>query len=80
MAAFAMMVPLALTSNDWSLRRLGFARWQRIHYLAYPLIVLGAVHFVMLRKGWQLEPLIYLALILLLLALRIRLPRRQVAA
>lgn len=72
MAGFVLMLPLALTSNDWSLRRLGNAAWRRLHKLTYPAALLGAVHFVMLRKGWQPEPLIYLGLIALLLALRVR--------
>jgi sulfoxide reductase heme-binding subunit YedZ len=72
MFALAMLTPLAITSNDWSIRKLGFEAWQRIHYLAYPAILLGSVHFVMLRKGWQLQPLIYLAIIVLLLAWRVK--------
>jgi len=73
-AAFLLMIPLALTSNDLSLRRLG-PRWRRLHRLVYPAAVLGAVHFIWLSKGFQLEPLLYLAAILGLLALRLQLPR-----
>ena len=69
MLAFVLMVPLALTSNNASVRRLG-ARWRRLHWLTYPVAVLGALHFVLLAKGFQIEPLIYLTLALLLLALR----------
>lgn len=75
MAAFLMLLPLALTSNNWSLRRLGPIRWRRLHKLAYLAIPLGAVHFTLLVKGWQIEPLLYLAAILALLALRLQ-PRR----
>jgi len=71
-AAFVLMIPLAVTSNDLALRRLG-PRWRRLHRLVYPAAVLGAVHFVWLAKGFQIEPLLYLALILVLLALRVRL-------
>ncbi len=70
MAAFALMVPLALTSNDWSVRRLGI-RWRKVHKLVYPVAILGALHYVMLAKGFQIEPLIYLVVILALLALRL---------
>ncbi|KNX40312.1 Sulfoxide reductase heme-binding subunit YedZ [Roseovarius tolerans] len=73
--AFLLMVPLAATSNDWSLRRLG-RRWRRLHKLTYGVAVLGAVHFIWLSKGFQIEPLIYLAAILGLLALRWRASRR----
>jgi sulfoxide reductase heme-binding subunit YedZ len=72
MAAFVMLVPIAATSNDLSIRRLGFEAWKRIHYLTYPAIFLGGVHFVMLRKGWQLEPLIYLGVITVLLLMRVK--------
>jgi sulfoxide reductase heme-binding subunit YedZ len=76
MVGFLLLVPLALTSNDAAVRRLGAAAWKRVHWLAYPATILGAVHFVMLVKGWQIEPLLYLGAILLLLGARIRLPGR----
>ncbi|MHC9236047.1 protein-methionine-sulfoxide reductase heme-binding subunit MsrQ [Pseudooceanicola sp. 502str34] len=76
MAAFALLLPLALTSNNWSIRRMG-SGWRRLHKLVYPAVVLGAVHFVLLVKGFQIEPLLYLAAIIALLALRLRRPRRQ---
>ena len=71
MAAFVLMIPLALTSNDRALRRLG-PRWRVLHRLTYGVTVLGAFHFLWLTKGFQIEPLAYLAAILGLLALRIR--------
>lgn len=74
-AAFLLLIPLAVTSNDLSVRRLG-PRWRRLHWLVYPAAVLGAVHFIWLSKGFQIEPLVYLALALGLLALR--LPRKWV--
>ncbi|RYH08249.1 protein-methionine-sulfoxide reductase heme-binding subunit MsrQ [Tropicimonas sp. IMCC6043] len=77
MAAFLLMVPLAVTSNNWALRRLGPVRWRRLHRLTYLVVPLGAVHFVMLVKGWQIEPLVYLAGVLALLALRLRRPRQR---
>ena len=76
MAGFLLLVPLAVTSNDAALRRLGAAAWKRVHWLAYPATILGAVHIVMLVKGWQIEPFLYLGAILLLLAARIRPARR----
>ena len=76
MAGFAALLPLALTSNNWSVRRLG-PGWRRLHRATYAACVLGALHFVMLVKGFQIEPLIYLGLVGLLLLLRapIRLAR-----
>lgn len=79
MAAFVLLVPLALTSNNWSIRKLG-PRWRQLHRLVYAAVLLGGVHFLMLVRGFQYEPLIYLAVIVGLLALRIRLPRRKRAA
>lgn len=76
MVGFVLLVPLAITSNNASVRRLR-ARWRQLHWLVYPAVALGAVHFVMLRKGWQVEPLVYLAVIVVLLALRVKLPRRS---
>ncbi|MEW2911801.1 protein-methionine-sulfoxide reductase heme-binding subunit MsrQ [Leisingera sp. JC11] len=70
MGAFVLMLPLAMTSNNLSVRRLGRA-WSRLHRLTYAAAVLGAVHFVMVSKGFQIEPLIYLGLVLFLLALRL---------
>lgn len=81
MAAFVMMLPLAITSNNWSVRKLGAPRWRSLHKLTYPVAILGGVHFVMLVKGWQVEPLWYLGVIVILIALR-KLPkkaRRQAA-
>ncbi len=79
MAAFLMMLPLAATSSGAAVRRLGAAAWRRLHMLTYILVPLAGVHFVMVRKGWQAEPLLYLAVIALLLALRLErlLPRRR---
>jgi sulfoxide reductase heme-binding subunit YedZ len=74
MAAFVLLVPLALTSNNWSVRKLG-PTWRTLHKLAYVATVLGAVHYIMLTKVWEVEPLAYLAVILGVLALR--LPKRR---
>ncbi len=79
MLAFVLMIPLALTSNNRSVRKLG-PSWRRLHRLTYPAVLLGAIHFVMLVKGWQAEPLVYLAVILGLLALRLRRAPRRAAA
>ena len=79
MAAFLMMIPLAVTSNNFAVRKLG-PKWRQLHKLTYVIAILGAIHFIWLSKGFQLEPLIYLAVILGLLALRIRPQRRKQAA
>lgn len=76
-SAFLMLIPLALTSNDWSVRRLGGAGWRKLHRLAYPATALGAIHFVWLVKAWPPEPLIYAAIVALLLLYR-ALPRGKI--
>lgn len=70
MVAFVLMIPLAATSNNLSVRNLG-GRWRKLHLLAYPAAILGVVHYIMVQKVWELEPLLYLAAILFLLALRL---------
>lgn len=73
-AGLLMLIPLAVTSSDGALRRMGAAAWRRLHRLAYPAIALGAVHFVMIGKVWTAESLIYLGITGGLLAVRL-LPR-----
>lgn len=68
--AFVLLIPLAVTSNDWSVRRFGRG-WDRLHRLVYAIGLLGALHFLWLVKGIQLEPVLYSASIVVLLALRI---------
>ena len=79
MAAFVLMIPLAFTSNNRSVRWLG-AAWRKLHLLTYPIAILSAVHFIWLSKGFQLEPLVYLTIILGLLALRVPALVKKVAA
>jgi len=80
MVGFVVMIPLAVTSNNWSVKRLG-GKWRRLHQLTYVAAALGGLHFIMIAKGIQLEPLIYMAVILSLLAYRLpmfaRKPARQ---
>lgn len=78
MASFLLMLPLAVTSNNWSVRKLG-VNWRKLHRLVYPAVVLGGLHYVMLAKTWQAEPLIYFAVILTLLATRLKLQFPRVA-
>lgn len=70
-AGFLMLVPLAATSSNAAIRRLGGAGWRRLHKLTYPAAVLAGLHFVWLVRGWPLEPFLYMGAILALLALRL---------
>jgi sulfoxide reductase heme-binding subunit YedZ len=69
MVALLLLLPLAVTSNNWSIRKLG-ARWRTVHKLVYPAVLLAGLHMVMQAKGFQLEPLVYLAAIAFLVAMR----------
>jgi len=73
MLAFAILVPLAVTSNAPMIRRLGGAAWQRLHRLVYLAAAAAAVHFIMLVKSLPAEPLIYAALVAALLLFRLAL-------
>jgi methionine sulfoxide reductase heme-binding subunit len=78
MASFLILVPLAVTSNNASIRRLGGAAWARLHKLVYLAAAGAASHFVLLVKSWPLEPLIYAAVVGGLLAYRVaRVLRRE---
>ncbi|WP_299727547.1 protein-methionine-sulfoxide reductase heme-binding subunit MsrQ [uncultured Tateyamaria sp.] len=78
MMGFVLLIPLAVTSNNRSVRALGQA-WRKLHLLAYPAAILGAVHFVMVQRVWEIEPLIYLAVLVGLTALRLQRDIRQPA-
>lgn len=69
-AAFVLLIPLAVTSTQDSVRRLGFVRWKRIHRLAYVAGCLAAVHFIWRVKADLLEPLLYAGMLALLLLVR----------
>ena len=75
--AFVIMVPLALTSNNWSVRKLGHF-WRVLHRLTYAVAILGALHYLMLVKGFQIEPLVHMAVIFVLLAVRVPKLRRSI--
>jgi methionine sulfoxide reductase heme-binding subunit len=79
MLAFAILVPLAITSNAPMIRRLGGGTWQKLHRWVYVAAVAAAIHFIMVVKAWPVEPLIYAALIagLLLFRLVLRLQKQQ---
>lgn len=69
-AAFLMLLPLAITSNNLSVRKMGAALWSRVHLLTYPAVLLGAIHFLWQAKTYQPKPMTYLAIVLALLGVR----------
>ena len=69
-AAFMILLPLAITSNQWAMKRLG-KNWKRLHRFVYLAALLVVIHFIWLVKSDIREPLIYGAVVILLLTLRI---------
>ncbi|MGF7159601.1 sulfoxide reductase heme-binding subunit YedZ [Rhodoligotrophos appendicifer] len=75
MAALVILTTLAVTSNGYSIRKLG-VNWRRLHRLIYLAAALGAVHFILAVKSWPPEPLVYAGIIAVLLLYRL-LPKRR---
>ena len=71
-AALLLLLPLAVTSTDGWVRRLGFARWKALHRLAYAAALLGVVHFAWRVKADRLKPALFAVAIGLLLLARLR--------
>ena len=69
--AFMLLLPLALTSTNGMVRRLGGKHWQRLHRLVYVIAILGVVHFWWLVKSDIRQPLIYATVLALLLGYRL---------
>ena len=72
-----VLLPLAVTSTDRWVRRLGFGRWKRLHRLVYVVAGLGVVHFVWRVKADALRPYVYAAVIGVLLLARVVSPARR---
>ncbi|MEQ1838429.1 MAG: protein-methionine-sulfoxide reductase heme-binding subunit MsrQ, partial [Candidatus Nitrotoga sp.] len=70
-AAFILLIPLALTSTDAMLKKLGGKRWQSLHRLIYLIAILGVLHFWWLVKKDITEPLIYAVILASLLGYRV---------
>ena len=79
--SFLFLIPLASTSTNNMIKRLGFKLWKNIHYLIYPVAILASMHFYVLVRADKTEPVIYMGIIILLLLHRIfkRLTRPQLA-
>lgn len=78
--AFLLLVPLAITSTQGWIRRLGGRRWQALHKSIYAIAILGVVHYYWLVKSDVRKPLLYAAILAVLLVWRVGtwlLKRRQ---
>lgn len=74
MAGLLMLIPLALTSNQASIRRLG-PTWNRLHKLVYPVLIVAVLHYVLSLKVISAEPAFYLAVATVLLGYRLVRPK-----
>lgn len=71
MFGFLTMVPLAITSNNYSIRKLGALVWNKIHRLVYLAGAAGVIHYLLVVKAWPMEPIVYTLVVALLLAIRV---------
>lgn len=71
MGAFLLLIPLAVTSTNGWVIRMGRATWQRLHWLIYLIVPLGVAHYYLLVKADHRPPLIYAAVFMVLMAWRV---------
>ena len=69
MMGFLLLIPLAATSNNYSMKRLG-KYWPKLHKLIYAAIILGGVHYLMMEKTLQNDAIITFIIIIVLISLR----------
>jgi sulfoxide reductase heme-binding subunit YedZ len=70
MLGFALLLPLAITSTAGWVRRMGFAKWQRLHRLIYFAALAGVIHYMWLVKSDERLPLMYGAILTVLMLYR----------
>jgi len=70
-AAWLLMLPLAATSTNWAIRKLGGKRWSRLHKLVYAAAVCGVIHYWWQVKPGVLTPITVTIVLAVLLAARI---------
>jgi Predicted membrane protein len=71
MGAFVILTALAATSTNGMVRRIGGRRWRALHKTVFAAGLAGCFHYIMLVKGWQIPPFVYLGIFGLLVALRV---------
>jgi len=71
MASYLMMVPLAVTSTNAMIKRLGGKRWALLHRLTYYIAIGGVIHYVMIVKSDITYPMIFAAAVVILLGYRV---------
>ena len=71
MIAVTLLIPMAITSTKRWVKRLGSKTWKNIHKSVYVIAPLAAFHYQMMAKGNQLDPKIYIAIVVGLLGIRV---------
>ena len=71
MAALTLMIPLAVTSNNGAIKRLGRKMWDRLHWLIYPLAILAVAHNLLMVKAIEGAPTVHAIILALLLGWRV---------
>jgi sulfoxide reductase heme-binding subunit YedZ len=71
MLGFSFMLPLAATSTAWAVRKLGYAKWQKLHRIVYLSPAAGVMHYLWLVKSDIRMPLLYGAILAALMAYRV---------
>ncbi len=75
--AFVLLIPLAITSTNNMIKRLGAVRWQRLHKLVYLIACLGVLHYFWMVKADLRSPLIHATILAMLLGYRVWVKRQQ---
>ena len=76
MAAFLMLIPLAITSTNGMVKRLGGKNWARLHKLTYIAAILGVIHFWMIVKSDIFYPLLFGLVLAALFSVRLFWPKK----
>jgi len=76
-SAWLLLIPLAITSSQKMIKILG-RNWKNLHRLVYVIAIFGSLHYIWLSKTIFFKPLIYTLIIVVLLALRIKIKKRDI--
>ncbi|RXZ36243.1 sulfoxide reductase heme-binding subunit YedZ [Oxalobacteraceae bacterium CAVE-383] len=81
-SAFVLLIPLAVTSTNKMIRRLGAKRWQWLHRLIYLIVPLGVLHFWWMKAGKNLlaQPILFTVIVAALLLFRVLFRKPRAAA
>ena len=71
MASFVVLIPLAVTSTNGMIKRLGGRNWQRLHRIVYYSMIAGIIHYYLLAKADKSQPILYGSILAILLGYRL---------